>query len=56
MIAIPGTSKLTRLEENCASRGIERTDEERAEMRRFVEEAKPQGNRYSEQAQAMVGY
>ena len=55
-IAIPGTTKPKRLEENWASRDIELTDEEKAEMRRIVEQAKPQGNRYGPAHQAMVGH
>ncbi|KAF4957223.1 hypothetical protein FGADI_3288 [Fusarium gaditjirri] len=45
MIAIPGTTKAHRLEENWASRNIDLTDEEKAEMRRIIDSAKPQGNR-----------
>lgn len=56
MIAIPGTTKATRLEENWASRDIDLTDEERREMRRIVDEAKPLGNRYSAAGQATVGH
>ena len=56
MIAIPGTTKAKRLEENWASRDIDLTEEEKAEMRRIVDAAKPTGNRYSERAQAMVGH
>ncbi|KAJ5119170.1 hypothetical protein N7448_010878 [Penicillium atrosanguineum] len=56
MIAIPGTTKAKRLEDNWASRDIELTDEEKQEMRRIVDSAKPHGNRYSEAHQAMVGH
>ena len=56
MIAIPGTTKAKRLEENWASRDIDLTEEEKKEMRRIVDAAKPAGNRYSEKAQAMVGH
>lgn len=56
MIAIPGTTKATRLEENFKSRDIDLTESEKAEMRRIVDAAKPVGNRYSERAQAMVGH
>lgn len=56
MIAIPGTTKASRLEENWASRDVDLTDEEKAEMRKIVEAAKPVGNRYNERAQAMVGH
>ncbi|EAQ84585.1 hypothetical protein CHGG_08599 [Chaetomium globosum CBS 148.51] len=55
-IAIPGTTKAHRLEENWASRDVELTEAEMAEMRRIVEEAKPQGARYSEALQKMVGH
>lgn len=56
MIAIPGTTKAKRLEENFASRNIELTDEERKEMRRIIEAAKPSGNRYGAANQALVGH
>lgn len=55
-IGIPGTTKSKRLEENWASRNVELTDEEKAEMRRIVEQAKPEGNRYGPAHQAMVGH
>ncbi|KAF5691499.1 alcohol dehydrogenase [Fusarium circinatum] len=44
MIAIPGTTKAHRLEENWASRNVDLTEEEKAEMRRIIDSAKPQGN------------
>ncbi|KAG5757953.1 hypothetical protein H9Q72_013907 [Fusarium xylarioides] len=47
MIAIPGTTKAHRLEENWASRHVDLTEEEKAEMRRIIDSAKPQGNRPS---------
>jgi aryl-alcohol dehydrogenase-like predicted oxidoreductase len=56
MIAIPGTTKPGRLVENWASREVELTEEERKEMRRIIDAAKPHGNRYNEQYQAMVGH
>ncbi|KLO94654.1 related to pyridoxine 4-dehydrogenase [Fusarium fujikuroi] len=56
MIAIPGTTKAHRLEENWASRNVDLTEEEKAEMRRIIDSAKPQGNRYSATHQAMVGH
>ncbi|THV47287.1 hypothetical protein BGAL_0321g00020 [Botrytis galanthina] len=56
MIAIPGTTKPERLEANFASRNIDLTKEELQEMRKIVDAAKPQGNRYSAAAQAMVGH
>lgn len=56
MIAIPGTTKTHRLEENWVSRDIELTDEEKKEMRKIVNAAKPTGSRYGEVSQAMVGH
>ncbi|GKT44601.1 aldo-keto reductase yakc [NADP(+)] [Colletotrichum spaethianum] len=56
MIPIPGTTKAKRLEENWASRDVELTEEEKKEMRRIIDAAKPHGNRYNETAQAMVGH
>jgi diketogulonate reductase-like aldo/keto reductase len=45
MIAIPGTTKPKRLEENWASREIDLSDEEFKEMRALVDAAKPAGDR-----------
>ena len=56
MIAIPGTTKAKRLEENWGSRDIELTEAEKQEMRRIIESAKPEGNRYGAANQAMVGH
>lgn len=56
MIAIPGTTKVKRLEENWASRDIDLTEEEKREFRRIIDVAKPHGNRYSPAHQAMVGH
>jgi diketogulonate reductase-like aldo/keto reductase len=56
MIPIPGTTKTHRLEENFASRDVELTAEEKDEMRQILDSLKPQGNRYNERAQAMVGH
>ncbi|KAH3196712.1 hypothetical protein KXX02_003974 [Aspergillus fumigatus] len=55
-IAIPGTTKAKRLEENWASREIELTEEEKQEMRRIIDVAKPHGNRYGPENQALVGH
>ncbi|KAF9885511.1 hypothetical protein FE257_012838 [Aspergillus nanangensis] len=55
MIAIPGTTKAQRLEENWASREVEFSAEEVQEMRRIIDTAKPHGNRYAPAQQAMVG-
>lgn len=56
MIPIPGTTKPGRLEENFASRTVDLTDEEKEEMRKILDSLKPEGNRYNERAQAMVGH
>ncbi|EEY20135.1 auxin-induced protein PCNT115 [Verticillium alfalfae VaMs.102] len=56
MIAIPGTTKSTRLEENFASRKVELSEDERKELRRIIDSAKPVGNRYNEAQQARVGH
>ncbi|KAJ3463462.1 hypothetical protein MRS44_008248 [Fusarium solani] len=56
MIAIPGTTKPKRMEENFASRDIEFTDEELKEMRRIIDTTKPHGNRCSERDEATVGH
>lgn len=55
LIAIPGTTKPHRLEENWASRDIVLTAEEKKELRRIIEEAKPVGDRYPPDALAMTG-
>lgn len=55
-IAIPGTTKAHRVEENWASREVELTEAEMAEMRRIVEEAKPVGERYGEVLRRMAGH
>ncbi|PYH94390.1 Aldo/keto reductase [Aspergillus ellipticus CBS 707.79] len=56
MIAIPGTTKVHRLQENWASRDIDLTEDEKQEMRRIIDAAKPHGNRYAPAQQAMVGH
>ncbi len=56
LIAIPGTTKLHRLEENWGSRDIVLTENERAEMRVIVDRAKPIGNRFNEVFGSMVGH
>ncbi|CEI67657.1 unnamed protein product [Fusarium venenatum] len=55
-IAIPGTTKPERLEQNFASRHVELSDEEKKELRRIIDSTKPQGNRYGPSHQAMVGH
>ncbi|KAF7548118.1 hypothetical protein G7Z17_g7265 [Cylindrodendrum hubeiense] len=56
LISIPGTTKAHRLEENWASRDIDFTPEEKEELRRIIDSAKPHGNRYAPVNQAMVGH
>ncbi|KAJ3950190.1 uncharacterized protein N0V96_001333 [Colletotrichum fioriniae] len=56
MIPIPGTTKAKRLEENWVSRDVVFSDEERVEMRKIIDAAKPHGNRYNPTQQAMVGH
>ncbi|KAM0328774.1 hypothetical protein ACHAQA_005187 [Verticillium albo-atrum] len=56
MISIPGTTKAHRLEENWASRDVELTADELAELRRIIDQAKPHGNRFGPQHEAAVGH
>jgi aryl-alcohol dehydrogenase-like predicted oxidoreductase len=56
MIAIPGTTKPGRLEENWASRDIDLTEEEKVEMRKIIDAVKIHGNRYAPRQQALVGH
>ncbi|CAI7582521.1 unnamed protein product [Penicillium discolor] len=56
LIPIPGTTKAARLEENWASRDIELTEEEKQQMRKIIDAAKPHGSRYGPVHQAMVGH
>jgi len=56
LIAIPGTTKAERLEENWGSRSIVLTEEEEREMRKIVDEAKPTGERFSEMFKSLVGH
>ncbi|KAJ8123106.1 hypothetical protein ONZ43_g864 [Nemania bipapillata] len=56
MIAIPGTTKAHRLEENWASRSIELTEDELRDIRVVIDAAKPHGNRYAPAQQALVGH
>ena len=56
MIAIPGTTKPTRLEENWGSRDIELSKEELQEIRAIIDRSKPHGNRYTPANQALVGH
>lgn len=56
LIAIPGTTRAGRLEENWGSRRVVLTGEEEAEMRRIVNDAKPAGERFAPIFQSMVGH
>ncbi|KAM6513040.1 hypothetical protein FSOLCH5_010737 [Fusarium solani] len=56
LIAIPGTTKASRLEENWASRDVVLTEEELKAMRKIVDDAKPVGERFSAIFQSMVGH
>lgn len=56
MIPIVGTTRAGRLEENWGCRDVEFSDEEGKEMRRIIEEAKPEGKRFNEVHQSMVGH
>ncbi|KAM0551829.1 hypothetical protein ACHAPJ_008164 [Fusarium lateritium] len=56
MIAIPGTTKPTRLEENFASREVDLTEGEKCQLRELLNAFKPHGDRYPERHQAMVGH
>lgn len=56
MIAIPGTTKAHRLENNWASRDIELTEEEKKSLRQIIDSSKPHGNRYEPDQQARVGH
>ena len=55
MIAIPGTTKVKRLEENWASRDIDFTAEEKQQIRELIDANKPVGERYSGAHRTMVG-
>lgn len=54
-IPIPGTKSAERLTENFGASRVDLDEEELKEIRQLVEEAKPQGNRYSDAALKMVG-
>ena len=44
------------MEENWGSRNVELNEQEKKEMRRIVDAAKIEGNRYSEANQKLVGH
>ena len=55
IIALPGTTKPSRLEENWAARDIELTEEDLTYIRGIVDSLKPQGDRYNAEAAANIG-
>jgi diketogulonate reductase-like aldo/keto reductase len=55
-IAIPGTTKASRMVENWESREIELSEEERGEMRRVIDGVKVSGERYGAVHRALVGH
>jgi len=55
MIAIPGTTKPGRLEENWTSRDVVLTVKDLKEIRAVIDELKPKGDRYSDEALADIG-
>ena len=56
LIAIPGTTKPMRLEQNWASRDIALSDAEQQEMRAIIDGAKPVGERFNAIFQGAVGH
>ncbi|KAH8592135.1 aldo/keto reductase [Bisporella sp. PMI_857] len=56
LIAIPGTTRATRVEENWGSRGVVLSEHEKIEMRRIIDDAKPAGDRFSAIHESMVGH
>lgn len=56
LIPIAGTTKAIRLEENWGCRGVQLDEDDVREMRRIIEEAKPEGERFSAMYQSMVGH
>jgi aryl-alcohol dehydrogenase-like predicted oxidoreductase len=55
IVPIPGTTKLHRLEENLAAADLELTDEDLAEIDAGASRLTPQGARYPEHLQQLVG-
>lgn len=56
LIAIPGTTKVNRLEENWASRNIDLTEDEKQEMRKIIDAIKPKGNRFGPLHEASIDH
>jgi aryl-alcohol dehydrogenase-like predicted oxidoreductase len=55
IVPIPGTRRLSRLEENAASTGVALSADEVADLDRIAERVGVQGERYNAQGMAMVG-
>jgi aryl-alcohol dehydrogenase-like predicted oxidoreductase len=55
IVPIPGTTKLSRLEENLGGVAIELTAADLAEIESSASKLKPEGNRYPEHLEAMTG-
>ncbi len=55
IVPIPGTTKLSRLEENLESVGLELTQDDLGEMDQASAKIKIEGARYPEQLQKLVG-
>ena len=55
MIALPGTVKPERLEENWASREIDLSEQELKQMRYIIDSLRPVGDRYNEVAALDIG-
>lgn len=56
LISIPGTTKVSRLEENLASRAVVLTEEEEKAVREIVNGTKPVGERFAANMQDLVGH
>ncbi|KLO83769.1 Uncharacterized protein LW93_553 [Fusarium fujikuroi] len=56
LITIPGTTKVSRLEENWASRAVVLTEEEEKAVRKIVNGTKPIGERFAANMQQLVGH
>lgn len=54
-IPIPGTRNVDRLEENFGATHVELNQEELAELRKLVNDAKPKGNRWPEFVMSQMG-
>ncbi|KAK7422694.1 hypothetical protein QQX98_001482 [Neonectria punicea] len=56
LIAIPGSTKTHRLEENWASGDVVLAEDEKKEMRAIIDSAKPVGHRFGEMHESAVGH